>query len=97
MSEFRLVQTEKSYNVQKDNFFMISFIDKSFTPNKIEVVKILKKQGLNPLKVTVVNPYSKLKKRGKQNNIIEQKRFKKYFVKLKTGERIEEEKNNESL
>jgi ribosomal protein L23 len=97
MSEFRLVQTEKSYKVQENNYFMISFVDKSFTPNKIEVVKILKKQGLHPLKVTVVNPYSKLKKRGKQNNIVEQKRFKKYFVKLKAGEKIEEEKNNETI
>jgi ribosomal protein L23 len=97
MSEFRLVQTEKSYKVQENNFYMISFLDKSFTPNKIEVVKILKKQGLTALKVTVVNPYNKLKKRGKQNNIVEQKRFKKYFVKLKAGEKIEEEKNNESL
>lgn len=93
MSQFRLVQTEKSYKVQENNFFMIYFIDKAFTPNKIEVVKILKKQGLNALKVTVVNPYKKLKKRGKQNNLIEQKRYKKYFVKLKAGEKIEEENN----
>jgi ribosomal protein L23 len=97
MSQYRLVQTEKSYKVQENNFFMISFNDKSFTPNKIEVVKLLKKDGLNPLKVTVVNPYNKLKKRGKQNNIVEQKRYKKYFVKLKAGEKIEEEKTNESL
>ncbi|MBC7472064.1 MAG: 50S ribosomal protein L23 [candidate division SR1 bacterium] len=95
MSQFKLVQTEKSYKVQENNFFMIYFVDKSFTPNKIEVAKILRKEGLNPLKVTVVNPYKKLKKRGKQNNIIEQKRYKKYFVKLKAGEKIEEENNNE--
>jgi ribosomal protein L23 len=93
MSEFRLVQTEKSYKVQENNFFMISFVDKNYTPNKIEVAKILKKQGLTPLKITVVNPYNKLKKRGKQNNLVEQKRFKKYFVKLKPGQKIEETTN----
>jgi ribosomal protein L23 len=92
--EFRLVQTEKSYKVQEKNFFMINFVDKSFTPNKIEVVKLLKAQGLNPLKVTVVNPYGKMKRRGKQSNLVEQKRFKKYYVKLPAGQKIEEEKTD---
>lgn len=95
MSSFKLVQTEKSYRVQQNNFFMISFVDKNFTPNKIEVVKILKKEGLHPIKVTIVNPYTKKKRRGKQNNLVDQKRLKKYFVKLPAGEKIEEEKSNE--
>ena len=93
MFEFKLVQTEKSYNVQENNFFMISFVDKNFKPNKIEVCKLLKAKGFNPLKITIVNPYNKKKKRGKANSLVEQKRFKKYYVKLSNGEKIEESNN----
>ena len=93
MFEFKLVQTEKSYKVQENNFFMISFVDKNFKPNKIEVCKLLKAKGFNPLKITIVNPYNKKKKRGKSNSLVEQKRFKKYYVKLSNGEKIEESNN----
>ncbi len=92
MSEFRLVQTEKSYKVQADNFYLIQFMDQSFEPNKIEVAKLLKAQGKTALKITVVNQYKKLKRKGKKSKVIAQKRLKKYYVKLKVGEIIEETK-----
>jgi ribosomal protein L23 len=97
MAQYTLVQTEKSYKVQGDNFYLIGFPDKNFTPNKIEVKKMLVKDGLHPLKITIVNPYSKLKRRGKKNSMVAQKRFKKYYVKLQPGEKIEETKEENTL
>ncbi len=96
MSQFQLVQTEKSYLVQKDNYYLIQFVDSRFEPNKIEITKLLKKSGYNPLKIRIVNQYKKKKRRGKQSNIVSVKRPKKYYVKLKAGESIksEEDKNN---
>jgi ribosomal protein L23 len=89
MSKYTLVETEKSFKVQEKNFYLIRFEDKSFDPNKIQVKQLLLKDGLHVEKVTVSNAYSKLKRRGKKNSKIAQKRAKKYFVKLKIGEKIE--------
>ncbi|NJL96305.1 50S ribosomal protein L23 [Candidatus Gracilibacteria bacterium] len=94
MTEFQLLQTEKSYLVQKHNYYLIQFADKRFEPNKIEVMKLLKKEGYNPLTIKVANQYKKLKRRGKQSNLISIKRPKKYYVKLKQGESIKFPEDN---
>jgi len=96
MTTFQLLQTEKSYQVQKDNYYLIQFADKRFEPNKIEVAKLLRKEGYNPLAIKVVNQYKKQKRRGRQSNVVSIKRPKKYYVKLKAGESIKApEDNNE--
>jgi ribosomal protein L23 len=90
MAEFTLIQTEKSYLVRKTNTYLLVFNDRNFTPNKIEVEKLLKTQGLTPLKITVVNPYKKLKRRGPKGKLVAQKRPKKYYVRLPVGQQIAE-------
>jgi ribosomal protein L23 len=89
MSTFRLIESEKSFLIQQNNFFYISFDDKNFQPNKIEVQKLLKLHGYNPIEIKVINQYEKKKRRGKGGKTISQKRHKKYYVKLKVGEKIE--------
>ncbi len=88
-TQFELIQSEKSYLTQTHNTYLIKFADKHFAPNKIEVFKMLKKEGLNPIKITVLNTYRKKKRKGKQSNIISMPGFKKYYVRLKEGETIE--------
>jgi ribosomal protein L23 len=87
-TEFELIQSEKSYLVQEKNFYLISFKDKRFSPNKIEVAKLLRSQGLTPLKITTVTPYKKQKRRGGKSRIVSQLRPKKYYVKLQAGQKI---------
>jgi ribosomal protein L23 len=99
MSEFQLVSTEKSYLVQQNNYYLIQFTDKRFTPNKIEVTKLLLKAGYDALAVKTVNQYKKRKRKGKQSNIVRVLRPKKYYVKLKPGQSIkaEQEDNNQLI
>lgn len=86
-----LVQTEKAYKAQETNTYVLVFGQKNFSTNKIELTKLLRKQGLTPIKVTTTNTQQKLKKRGKSGNIITQFRPQKYFVRLKIGELINED------
>jgi ribosomal protein L23 len=95
-TQFKLIQTEKNYLTQVSNTYLIGFVDKNFKPNKIEVTKMLRLAGYNPLKINVLNTYKKSKRRGKAGNTITTKSFKKYYVRLKVGETIEppEAENN---
>lgn len=87
--QFELIQTEKGYLTQTHNTYLLKFADKNFRPNKIEVEKLLKSQGLTPVKITVLNTYKKKKRRGRQSNIVAMKSYKKYFVRLQAGQTIE--------
>jgi ribosomal protein L23 len=92
MPKMSLIQTEKSFLVQKNNTYLVSFDDKQFTPNAIELTKILKANNLTPLKITTVNLPGKTKRKGRRgNHTIRTKRAKKYYVKLKEGEKIAED------
>jgi len=86
-----LVQTEKAYKGQETNTYTLVFAQKKYNTNKIELTKLLRKQGLNPLKVTTTNTQQKVKKRGKSGNKVLQFRPQKYFVRLKIGELINED------
>lgn len=94
MSPYYVLETEKAYNLQQKNTYTIVFLDKRVQPNKIEVVKLLRGQGKNPVKVRSLNPYRKIKTRGKQFNKVKQFRFKKYFITLPAGEILENPKEN---
>lgn len=84
-----LVQTEKAYNLQQGQVFVIRFND-DYTPNKIEVTNILTKNDLHPLNVNIVNLPDKTKRKGKRTKVL--KRATKYYIKLKIGETLDEEK-----
>lgn len=87
--QFELIQTEKGYLTQTHNTYLLKFSDKQFRPNKIQVEQILKAAGYNPVKVTLLNTYKKKKRRGRNHNVVTQKSFKKYYVRLQTGQTIE--------
>ncbi len=70
---------------------MLTFKDKNFSTNKIELEKLLVKNGLTPLKITTTNIHQKTKRRGKAGKTILQYRPQKYYVKLKAGEVINED------
>lgn len=96
-AQFELIQSEKSYLTQTNNTYLIRFAEKGFAPNKIEVRKMLEKEGLHPVKITVLNTYRKKKRRGRQSNVIATPGFKKYYVRLKAGEKIESPQPEESI
>ena len=87
--EFELVQTEKGYLTQTHNTYLLKFADRQYKPNKIEVIKLLKIQGLNVVKITVLNTYKKKKRRGKKSGLVTMPSSKKYYVRLKDGETIQ--------
>ncbi|MEM1312005.1 MAG: hypothetical protein AAGF07_00915 [Patescibacteria group bacterium] len=91
MSKCILVQTEKAYQAKLNNVFVLSFIEKNLMLNKIELEKILLKNGLEPLKITTTKSYQKLKRRGKSGKLKSQFRPKKYYVKLQAGQAISED------
>lgn len=93
MSDFTLIQTEKSYRLQQSNVYTIVFTENTFNPNKIELHKLLVSKGYTPLSISITNQFSKKKQRGKKRNLVSQIRPKKYFVKLKEGQKIETSKN----
>lgn len=77
---FSLNQTEKSYNLQSQQFFTLSSYQKF---NKIELKKILVQNGLKVVKITTVNPYSKQKRRA--NRLVRVQKPFKYYIKLQGG------------
>ena len=90
MSILRPVINEKSMALQAQNIFVLSFDTHTFSVNKIEMVKLLRANNLNPLEVRVVNLPEKVKVRGAHRNKVVKPRIKKYYVKLKAGEKIDE-------
>jgi ribosomal protein L23 len=86
-----LIQTEKAYKVQVTNTYVLTFLEKHYTTNKIELEKLLVKSGLKPTKITTTNTQQKLRKRGKAGRLITQFRPQKYYVKLASGQTINEE------
>lgn len=88
MPYLSLKKTEKAYNLLSNNIYTLVFDELSFKPNKIEVNKILKKHGLNAIKIRTLNPYSKTKFRKTRANKILISRPKKYIVRLVAGQTI---------
>ncbi len=95
MSNWSLVIGEKSMLVNQDNFFVIKNTDPNYKVNKIELTKKLKKIGLDAIRINVCINKSKIKKRGKKQNLINKFRPKKYYVKLKSNQKLDEEKLKE--
>ncbi len=91
MTQCTLLQTEKSYMTQQSGIFQISFKKSVGECNKIELEKLLKSLHLDVIKINTVNQYSKIKIRGKARRKISQKRPKKYFIRLKAGQIINED------
>ncbi len=85
-------ETEKAYLLQQQGIFTISFDDAKYKPNKITLSNILKKNQLDVVNIGVVNPYAKLKVRGRRGNTVKQIRPKKYLVKLKLGQTLSNDK-----
>jgi ribosomal protein L23 len=85
-----IVQTEKAYNLQKDNVYVLTLTDGQEL-NKIQLAQLLEKNKLHPLKITTVSPVSKMKTRGQRRQKIAIGRAKKYYIKLKAGEQLTEE------
>ena len=80
-----LIQTEKAYQTQVNNTYVLTFKEKGYSTNKIELEKLLVKNGLTPLKITTTNAQQKTKRRGKSGKTILQFRPQKYYVRLKAG------------
>lgn len=91
MSPFILIENEKAYNLRTQNVFTIVSSNKKFQPNKIELNKILVKNGFNPIHIRVINPYQKVKTRSRRGNVVKQFRPKKYLVKLPANQIFNEE------
>ncbi len=91
LNNISLLQTEKAYNMSQSQVFVLAFSG-GFIPNKIELAKILKRNGLNPIKINVVNLPSKVKIRGQKRRTILKTRPTKYYIKLKPGEVLNEDK-----
>lgn len=100
MPQCILLQSEKAYLTQQSGVFQICFLKSKGECNKIELEKMLKNLSLDVLKINTVNQYSKIKVRGKARRKTTQNRPKKYFVKLKPGQIINDDvitKLNEKL
>jgi ribosomal protein L23 len=94
MPTARLIQTEKAYNLQQAQTFVITFSD-HYEPNKIELAKILRQNGLSPLQINLVSLPNKTKRKGTKRRTYTSKRPTKYYIKLKIGETLDEEKLNQ--
>jgi ribosomal protein L23 len=86
-----LIQTEKAYQTQVNNTYVLTFAEKNYSTNKIELEKVLIKNGLTPLKITTTNAHQKAKKKGRSGKIKTQFRPQKYYVKLQVGQIINED------
>ena len=91
-----LLQTEKSANIQQEGTFTISFFDKNFKINKVELKKLLRKLKLEALSINTTKLPAKQKRKGKKSKIVSIYRPSKYYIKLKTGQKIDD-KTIESL
>ena len=91
MSTVNLIQTEKTYNLQRHQVFALSFSG-TYHPNKIELQKALKGGGLNPVQINLVNLPSKTKRKGMKRRQYTKNRPTKYYIKLKIGETLDEDK-----
>jgi ribosomal protein L23 len=90
-----LVQTEKSYNLQQSQIFTLRFSG-GYQPNKIELTKILKNHGLEPLNISLVNlPDKKKFQKSKRRQLKVKKRPTKYYIKLKVGQELDDKKLEE--
>ena len=91
MSVLKLIVNEKAINLQTEGVFVFSFNDVNYSVNKIELFKLFTAKGLTPLDIRVVNLPSKVKVRQATRKKVAKKRAKKYYVKFKKGEKIEED------
>jgi ribosomal protein L23 len=95
MAQCILIQTEKAYLTQQSGVFQIYFQKSRGEKNKIELEKLFKSINLDVVKINSTNQYGKIKIRGKARRKVTQNRPKKYFVRLKPGQIINEEVINQ--
>lgn len=88
---FQLTQSEKAYNLQTQNVYLLGLLNSKVTINKTVIIKVLRELKLEPLDVNSHNTYFKNKKKGKKFMSIRQERPKKFYVKLAPTKKIDEE------
>jgi ribosomal protein L23 len=102
MSSCFLVQTEKAYNLQTNNVYVLAFFDKNVNLKSAQLKILLEKNSLKTLKINSVTSNQKTKRRGgaKRSTQVRQFRPKKFYIKLQAGQIIDEkivEKINQNL
>lgn len=88
MATAKLLETEKAYNLRDQNVFVIVFDDVNFDINRIELGKILKKEKYEVENIKTVKPPSKIKMKGAKRTKVAKKRAKKFYIKLKEGQKL---------
>lgn len=91
MTTLKVQESEKSFNQQTQNTFVLVADDVNFTTNKIEIKKLLKAEGFEAVDIRVLNPYKKVKLSGRKRTKTLKKRAKKFIVRLKEGQKLSEE------
>ena len=91
MITLKVQESEKSFNQQSQNTFVLVADNVNFTTTKIEIKKLMKEQSFDVVNVRVVNPYKKVKLSGKKRAKVIKKRAKKFIVRLKEGQKLSEE------
>lgn len=86
----KIISNEKAMNLETQNKYVLVFDDMNFSINKIELSKLLKKEGYNPINIKVVNLPSKVKMKGAKRRKTTQKRAKKFYVTLEKGQKLDE-------
>jgi|GEM_PF-2750932 len=88
---FLLTQSEKAYNLQTQNVYLLGLNNTKITVNKTIILKALTDLKLEPIDVNSHNTYYKSKRKGKKFTTIKQKRPKKFYIKLAANKKIDEE------
>lgn len=84
-----LIQTEKAYNLKQQRVLVVSFRG-NVQPNKIQVARVFRKHNLDVVDVNIVRLPAKVKRRRRGRQI--HKRPVKYYVKLKEGKMLSDNK-----
>ena len=88
MATGTLLQTEKAYKLRDQNVFVIVFDDVNFDINRIELGKILKNEKHEVEDIKTIKPPAKVKMKGAKRKKVTKKRAKKFYVKLKEGQKL---------
>lgn len=93
MATLKLLQTEKAYQLQSQGVYSLIFTSINDDINKIELGKLLNKEGYGVQEVNVNKLPAKKKFRGKARNVKNVRRPKRYLVKLdpKSKKKFDEE------
>jgi hypothetical protein len=89
---WNLLQSEKAFNTQVGNCYILVNTDKNYKTNKIELAKVLKKLGLTATKVNSTGSNQKIKTKGMKKKKVTLFRPKKWYITLQNGQTLSEEK-----